>query len=342
MTMEFGVYSFGDIPRDGSVSPEQTLADTLERIRAADAAGLDYFGLGEHHRPDYAISSPATVLAAAASVTDRIRLGSAVTVLSTEDPVRVFQQFATIDLLSHGRAELLAGRGSFIESFPLFGYNLSDYDALFAEKLDLLLKLNENERISWDGRFRPLLNQALILPRPKNGALDIWIATGGHPESSARAGSLGIPLSFAIIGGLPERFAPLFDLYRRSATQHGHDASTLKTAIAVPGFVAKDSSAARESFFPYWIASMERISEERGFPAPTRQTFDDMTAARGALFVGSPNEVADKIISVHSHLGMDRVGLQMDWSGMPHRLVLESIELFATEVAPQVRTELAR
>ncbi|CAN5183291.1 LLM class flavin-dependent oxidoreductase [soil metagenome] len=341
--MEFGVYSFGDLPRDGSVSPEQTLAHTIERIRLADAAGLDYFGLGEHHRPDYAIAAPATVLAAAATVTERIRLGSAVTVLSTEDPVRVFQQFATIDLLSHGRAELVAGRGSFIESFPLFGYNLGDYDALFAEKFELLLAINDasgdDERVSWDGRFRPLLNRALILPRPHGEKLDIWIATGGHPESSARAGSLGIPVSFAIIGGMPERFAPLFDLYRRSGANHGHT-DALMTAIAAPGFVAKDSAAARETFFPYWIESMTRISEERGFPTPSRATFDDMTAARGALFTGSPNEVADKILYQHAQLGMDRVGLQMDWSGLPHAQVMESIELFATEVAPQVRAAI--
>jgi len=340
--MDFGIYSFGDVPSNGSVSAEQTLADTIERIRLADAAGIDYFGLGEHHRPDYAISSPATVLAAASTVTTRIRLGSAVTVLSTEDPVRVFQQYSTIDLLSHGRVEVVAGRGSFTESFPLFGFDLHDYDDLFSEKLELLLALNASARITWDGRFRPALDDALILPRPHDGALDIWIATGGHPESAARAGALGVPISFAIIGGLPERFAPLFDLYRRSAQQNGRDGSALRTAIAAPGFVARDSAAARETFFPYWIESMGRISAERGFPTPTRKTFEDMTAARGALFVGSPNEVADKIIYEHSHLGMDRVGLQMDWSGLPHRQVLESIELFATEVAPQVRAELAR
>ena len=348
ISMEFGIYSFGDIHQDPTsgdrVSPEQNLADTIERIKLADDAGLHHFGLGEHHRPDYSISSPATVLAAAATVTERIRLGSAVTVLSTEDPVRVFQQFATIDLLSHGRVELLAGRGSFTESFPLFGYDLHDYDALFTEKLDLLLALNADERITWNGRFRPPLDDALILPRPSEharvpGKLDIWIATGGHPESSARAGELGIPVSYAIIGGYPERFAPLFDLYRRSAALHGHDPSTLQTAVASPGFVARQG--ARDTFFPYWIDSMARISVERGFPAPNRDTFEEMTAARGAIFAGTPNEVADKIIYVHSHLGMDRIGLQMDWSGVPQKLMLESIELFATEVMPQVQKELA-
>ncbi len=348
--MEFGIYSFGDVPTGArtaeGVTVEKQLAHTIERIRLADDAGLDYFGLGEHHRPDYAISAPATVLAAAATVTTRIRLGSAVTVLSTEDPVRVFQQFATIDLLSHGRAELVAGRGSFIESFPLFGANLGDYDELYAEKLELLLALDESERITWSGRFRAPLDDALILPRPvgrpeRPGKLDIWIATGGNPESSARAGLLGLPVSYAIIGGYPERFAPLFDLYRRAASQGGHDARSLKTAVAGPGFIAKDSRAAKETFFPYWIESMARISAERGFPTPTRETYDEMTGPRGAIFGGSPNEVADKIIATHGHLGNDRLGLQMDWSGVPHDLVMKSIELFATEVAPQVNRELA-
>ena len=348
--MEFGIYSFGDVhqnPQTGDrVSVEQNLADTIERIRLADATGIDYFGLGEHHRPDYSISAPATVLAAAATVTERIRLGSAVTVLSTEDPVRVFQQFATIDLLSHGRAELVAGRGSFIESFPIFGADLGDYDALYAEKLDLLLALNDSEFVTWSGRFRAPLDNQQILPRPslnggQPGRLDIWIATGGNPESSARAGALGLPVSYAIIGGHPERFAPLFELYRRSAKQAGHDPAGLRTAVAAPGFVGRDSQQAKDVFYPYWIDSMARISAERGFPTPTRATFDDMTAQGGAIFAGSPDEVAEKIVRVHGHLGMDRIGLQMDWSGVPQPLVLESIELFATEVAPRVRKALA-
>ena len=348
--MEFGIYSFGDIhqdPQSGErVSVEQNLADTIERIKLADATGLDYFGLGEHHRPDFSISAPATVLAAASTVTSRIKLGSAVTVLSTEDPVRVFQQFATIDLLSHGRAEIVAGRGSFIESFPIFGASLDDYDALYAEKLDLLLALNDFEFITWSGRFRAPLESQQILPRPSEhgdypGKLDIWIATGGNPESSARAGALGVPVSYAIIGGHPERFAPLFDLYRRSAAQHGHDPATLRTAVAAPGFVGTDSRATKDAFFPYWIDSMARISAERGFPTPTRETYEDMVDPRGAIFAGDPDEVAAKIVAVHGHLGMDRVGLQMDWSGVPQAMMLESIELFATEVAPRVRKALA-
>ena len=347
--MEFGIYSFGDIdpnPVSGdAVDAEQQLANTIERIVLADEAGLDYFGIGEHHRPDYAISAPAIVLAAAATVTKRIRIGSAVTVLSTEDPVRVFQQFATIDLLSHGRAELVVGRGSFIESFPLLGAHLSDYDALYAEKLELLLALNGSDRVTWSGKFRAPLDDALVLPRPigtarNPGRLDVWIATGGNPESSARAGLLGMPVSYAIIGGYPERFAPLFDLYRRAAAQGGHDVDALKTAIAGPGFIGTDSAAAKDTFFPYWADSMARISKERGFPAPTRASYDDMTGSRGAIFAGSPNEVADKIIQTHGHLRNDRVGLQMDWSGVPQPLMMKSIELFAAEVAPQVQKEL--
>ena len=295
--MEFGIYSFGDIHRDPlsgeRTSVEQNLADTIERIKLADDTGLDYFGLGEHHRPDYSISAPATVLAAAATVTSRIKLGSAVTVLSTEDPVRVFQQFATIDLLSHGRAELVAGRGSFIESFPIFGASLDDYDAIFAEKFDLLLALNDFEFVTWNGRFRAPLESQQILPRPSQngqypGKLDIWVATGGNPESSARAGALGVPVSYAIIGGHPERFAPLFDLYRRSAAQHGHDPATLRTAIAAPGFIGTDSRATKDAFYPYWIDSMARISAERGFPTPTRETYEDMVDTRGAILPATP------------------------------------------------------
>lgn len=347
--MEFGIYSFGDINLDpvtgDGVSAEQQLTNTIDRVRLADRAGLDYFGLGEHHRPDYSISAPSTVLAAASTVTERIKLGSAVTVLSTEDPVRVYQQFSTIDLLSHGRAELLAGRGSFIESFPLFGARLDDYDALYAEKLELLLAINDNDRVTWSGQFRAPLENALILPKPLGtaqnpGKLDIWIATGGNPESSARAGLLGLPVSYAIIGGYPERFAPLFDLYRRAATQGGYDAATLRTAIAAPGFIGDDSRRAKDTFFPYWMDSMSRISKERGFPAPSHESYDDLTGSRGAIFAGSPNEVADKILATHAHLGNDRVGLQMDWSGVPQSLMMRSIELFAVDVAPQVRAAL--
>ena len=343
--MELGVYSFGDIPIDPATgrpgSPEQQLKETLEHIRLADELGLDWFGIGEHHRPEYSITSPATVLAAAASITSNIRLSSAVTVLSTEDPVRVFQQFSTIDLLSGGRAEIAAGRGSFIESFPLFGANLADYDALYEEKLQLLLELNSSERVTWEGKFRPALNDALILPRPSKGKLDIWIATGGNPESSMRAGYLGLPINYAIIGGYPEQFAPLAKLYREAGAAAGHEASDLKVAVSGPGFLAKTSQEAKDTFYPYWRTSMTAIAKERGFTAPSRLGFDSQTARRGAIFAGSPNEVADKMIALHGHLAYDRHALQMDWSGLPHALVMRSIELLATEVLPQVRAELS-
>jgi len=344
MGMELGVYSFGDIPTDPAtgqlVAPAQQLRETIERIRLADEAGLDWFGIGEHHRPEYSISSPATVLAAAASVTRSIRLSSAVTVLSTEDPVRVFQQFATIDLLSGGRAEIAAGRGSFIESFPLFGANLADYDDLYEEKLGLLLDLNAHERVTWRGRFRPALDDALILPRPHGEKLDIWIATGGNPESSMRAGYLGLPINYAIIGGYPEQFAPLAALYREAGEKAGHEASALKVAVSGPGFLAPTSQEAQDTFFPYWKTSMAKIAAERGFTAPSRLGYDTQTARRGAIFAGSPNEVADKMIALHGHLGHDRHALQMDWSGLPHTQVMRSIELLATDVMPQVRAAI--
>ncbi|PWC07356.1 LLM class flavin-dependent oxidoreductase [Mycetocola zhujimingii] len=342
--MQLGVYTFGDIalnPESGQLEPaEQQLRNTIERIRLADELGLDWFGVGEHHRPEYSITSPATVLAAAAAVTKNIRLSSAVTVLSTEDPVRVFQQYSTIDLLTGGRVEIAAGRGSFIESFPLFGANLADYDELYEEKLGLLLEINAHERVTWHGKYRPSLSDALILPRPHSGKLDIWIATGGNPESSMRAGYLGLPINYAIIGGSPEQFAPRARLYREAGAAAGHAASDLKVAVSGPGFVAKTSQEAKDTFFPYWHRSMTAIAAERGFMAPSRLGFDTETARRGAIFAGSPNEVADKIIALHGHLAHDRHALQMDWSGLPHPQVMRSIELLATEVLPQVRAEL--
>ncbi|MGG7510560.1 LLM class flavin-dependent oxidoreductase [Plantibacter sp. YIM 135249] len=338
------MYTFGDIHRDPvtgeRTTPAQQLRNTIERVKLADELGLDWFGIGEHHRTDYSISAPATVLAAAATVTERIRLGSAVTVLSTEDPVRVYQQFATIDLLSGGRAELTAGRGSFIESFPLFGATLNDYDALYEEKLALLLEIDRNERVTWSGHFRPALSDAQILPRPLNDHLDIWVATGGNPASSARAGKLGLPVNYAIIGGLPERFAPLVDHYRKHAAQAGHDVAALKVAVSGFGFVADDKTKAKSTFLPYWLDSMRTISAERGFPTPTPLAFENETSARGALFVGGPNDIADRIIALHGHLQHDRQAFQMDLSGMPQREVLRSIELLATEVKPQVDREL--
>src|SRR4051794_13486099 len=272
MDMELGMYTFGDVhpdPVSGEVtSPGQRIRDVLERVRLVEEVGLDYVGIGEHHRPDYAISSPSTVIAAALAQTSRIVVGSAVTVLSTEDPVRVYQQFATMDLLSQGRVELLAGRGSFIESYPLFGASLDDYDELYDEKIRLLLELDATERVTWSGRFRPPLDDALVLPRPfdkpgRGAHLEIAVATGGNPQSSARAGVLGLPVSYAIIGGQPASFGPLVDLSRRAHEQSGHDRSAQFVSVAGMGYFADDGTAARDFYYPYWLDSMRRISAER-------------------------------------------------------------------------------
>jgi probable LLM family oxidoreductase len=347
--MELGLYTFGDVhpdPVTGAVtSPAQRLRDVLERVRLAEEVGLDHVGIGEHHRPDYAISSPATVIAAALAQTSRISVGSAVTVLSTEDPVRVYQQFATMDLLSEGRVELLAGRGSFIESYPLFGASLDDYDALFEEKIRLLLRIDRGSPVTWSGRFRPPLHAAEVLPRPYpkpdlGEHLRIAIATGGNPASSERAGRLGLPVSYAIIGGRPADFAGLVRLYRRAHEEAGHDAATRRVEVAGMGFVADDSKAARDFFFPYWLDSMRRIAAERGFAIPNRIAFESQSARGGAYFVGAPEEVAERIVALHEVLGHDRQIFQMDLSGVPQRESLRAIELLGTQVAPLVREAL--
>ncbi|RMI14218.1 LLM class flavin-dependent oxidoreductase [Cellulomonas triticagri] len=349
--MELGLYTFGDVhpdPVTGAVtSPAQRLRDVLERVRLAEEVGLDHVGIGEHHRPDYAISSPATVIAAALAQTSRIGVGSAVTVLSTEDPVRVYQQFATMDLLSGGRVELLAGRGSFIESYPLFGASLDDYDDLFDEKIRLLLRIDRGNPVTWSGRFRPALHAAEVLPRPldKPGLgehLRIALATGGNPASSERAGRLGLPVSYAIIGGRPADFAGLVRLYRRAHEEAGHDPATRRVEVAGMGFVADDGRAARDFFFPYWLDSMRRIAAERGFAIPNRIAFESGSAKGGAFLVGGPEEVAERIVALHGVLGHDRQILQMDLSGVPQRESLRAIELLGTEVAPLVRAALGR
>lgn len=345
--MELGLYTFADIGTDPAtgdrVDAPTRLARLVEEIALADELGLDVFGLGEHHRPDYAASAPAVALAAAATRTSRIRLTSAVTVLSSDDPVRVWQQFATLDALSAGRAEIMVGRGSFIESFPLFGHDLADYDALFDEKLALLLALNQGrERISWPGgRFTSAIDDCGVYPRPVHDRLPIWIAVGGTPQSVVRAGTLGLPLALAIIGGEPARFAPLFDLYRRAAAQAGHDAATLATSINVHGFVADTSQAAAEIFYPAQAAVMDRIGRERGWPPTSRAAFEAARSPRGAIFAGSPAEVTDKILAAHEVFGFDRFLIQMAIGVLDHRALLRAIELFATRVAPEVRKATA-
>jgi probable LLM family oxidoreductase len=339
--MEIGLYSFvertPDVRTGHIITADQRIRDLLEEIELAEQVGLDVFGIGEHHRPDYLASSPAVVLAAAAARTKRIRLTSAVTVLSSDDPVRVFQEFATLDLLSGGRAEIMAGRGSFIESFPLFGHSLDDYDSLFAEKLDLLLAVRERERVSWRGAHRPPLDGLGVYPRPLQQPLPVWVAVGGTPQSVTRAGSLGLPMALAIIGGQPERFVPLVNLYRESARRAGHDPATLPVSINSHGFIADTSQAAADEAFPPYLDVMGRIGRERGWPAPTRGRFDAERSPRGALLVGDPQEVIDKMLFEHALFGNRRFLLQMSIGSMPHPATMRSIELFGTVVAPAVR-----
>jgi probable LLM family oxidoreductase len=341
--MELGLYTFADVSLDkgpDAVSAQQRLRNLIEEIELADQVGLDVFGLGEHHRPDYAASAPAVALAAAAERTSRIRLTSAVTVLSSDDPVRVFQQFATLDLLSGGRAEIMAGRGSFIESFPLFGYNLEDYDQLFSEKLDLLMKLRDGERVTWSGELRAPIHDRGVYPRPLQEKLPIWIAVGGTPASVVRAGMLGLPLALAIIGGEPARFAPLFDLYRQAASRSGHDAAKLATSINVHGFVGETTEQAADDFYLPQAEVMNRIGRERGWGPTSRAHFDQARGPRGALFVGNPEQVAEKIVASHALFKNDRFLLQMAIGTMPHAKIMKAIELFGTKVAPMVRKEI--
>ncbi len=340
--MEIGTYTFAEVGRNrltGEViGPEQRLRQLVEEAELADQVGLDVFGVGEHHRPDYAVSSPAVVLAAVATRTSRIRLTSTVTVLSSDDPVRVFQDFATLDALSGGRAEITVGRGSFIESFPLFGYDLDDYDELFAENLDLLLRLRETERITWHGRHRASIDDRGVYPRPVQDPLPVWIAVGGTPESVARAGTLGLPLAIAIIGGMPERFGPLAELYREAGRQAGHDPATLRLSINSHGFIADTSAVAADTFYPGHAEVMTRIGRERGWPPETREHFEASRGPRGALLVGDPQEVIDKIVFEHEIFQMDRFLLQLAIGPTDHRAVLRAIELLGTIVAPAVRT----
>jgi probable LLM family oxidoreductase len=338
--MEVGLYTFAELAP--GVSPSQRMRNLIEEIELADQVGLEVFGVGEHHRPDFAVSSPAVALAAGAEHSRSIRLTSAVTVLSSDDPVRVFQDFATLDLLSGGRAEIMAGRGSFIESFPLFGYDLDDYDDLFAEKLLLLLELVERERVTWSGRHRPALEDAGVYPRPLQERLPVWVAVGGNPGSAVRAGALGLPMALAIIGGAPERFAPLVELYRDAAREAGHDPATLPLSINSHTYVAESAEQAADEFFPAYSEMMNRIGRERGWSPMTRQQFDSLRSPRGALVVGSPEQVVEKILFQHELFGHERFLAQMSVGSLAHDKVMRAIELLGTEVAPAVREESAR
>jgi probable LLM family oxidoreductase len=341
--MEIGIYSFAETTHaahtGGAGGPGPRLRDLMEEIELADQVGLDVVGIGEHHRPDFSVSAPAIVLAAAAMRTTHIRLTSAVSVLSSDDPVRVFQDFATIDLLSGGRAEIMVGRGSFIESFPLFGYDLQHYDELFAEKLGLLLEIRDNERVTWKGRHRPGLDNLGVYPRPER-QLPVWVAVGGTVQSVIRAGTLGLPMALAIIGGPPARFVPLIERYREAARRAGHD-PVPPVSINAHGWIAPQSQQASDEVFPSFAATMNRIGRERGFPPTTRAGFETDRGPYGGLLVGSPQQVIDKILYEHELFNNERFLLQLTVGSMPHDKVLRAIELLGTEVAPVVRRETA-
>jgi probable LLM family oxidoreductase len=340
-TMYVGVDSFVSAVTDPAtgkiVGPEERIEHLLEEIALADTSGLYSFGIGEHHREEYYDSAPPVILGAAAARTSRIRLGSAVTVLSAADPVRVFQQFATLDLIAKGRIDLVVGRGSFTEAFPLFGLDLRDYDSLFAEKLELLLKIRDETHVTWSGRHRPALTGQGVYPRPAQHPLPIWVGVGGTPESFVRAGLLGLPLMVAIIGGEPRQFAPLVDLYRRAGAQAGHAPETLQVGLHVFGFVGDSVRKASDTIYPGWHEMFTKVSRERGFRAPTREQFDATSGPDGAFFMGDPDTVARKLRRVSEQLGgVDRVSIQMTNPRLAHADLLRGIELLGTEVAPQV------
>jgi probable LLM family oxidoreductase len=344
--MELGIGMFGDLAIDAKTGKpadaKVKLQEILEEIKLADEVGLDVFGLGEHHRPDYAVSSPEIVLAAAAAITKNIKLTSTVTVLSSAEPVKVYQDFSTIDLISNGRAEIGVGRGSFIESFPLFGYDLKDYNQLFEEKLDLLLQINNKELVNWKGKLRaPMVNQT-VYPRAVNkGKLPIWIAVGGTPESVIRAGRLGLPLIIAIIGGMPKQFLPLVKLYKDEYVANGHDIAQMQLGIHSHAFVSDEQSVI-DGYFNNYAAQMNRIGRDRGWPPYSRAQYEGGRSKEGALFIGDANEVADKILYMHELFGITRYIAHMDVGAPDHALMMKSIELFGDKVAPVVRKALEK
>jgi probable LLM family oxidoreductase len=343
--MQFGVDSFAAAISDPAtgltLSPVERMQNLLQEMEIADQVGLDVFGIGEHHRAEFLDSAPVVILAAAAAHTKNIRLTSAVTVLSASDPVRVFQEFATLDLISHGRAEIVAGRGSFVESYPLFGLRLEDYDELFAEKLDLLLKLRENTHVHWAGRHRAPLTGQAVYPRPLQNPLPIWVGVGGSPESFARAGMLGLPLMVAIIGGEPKRFRPLVDLYREAGRRAGHSPDKLIVGLHSVGFLGDTTKQAADDFYPGYAHTFTEIGKERGWPPTTRAQFDAVRGPTGALLIGDAETVAKKILYVNEALGgISRITFQMGVSTLPHEKMLRAIEILGTRVAPIVRKEL--
>lgn len=344
--MEIGVDSFGAVISDPAMgitlSPVQRLDNLLEEIVLGDEVGLDVFGIGEHHRSEFVDSAPPVILGAAATRTKNIRLSSAVTVLSAADPVRVFQEFATLDLISHGRAEIVAGRGSSIEAFPLFGFDLDDYDSLFSEKLELLLKIREDTFVHWNGKHRAPLTGQAVYPRPLQNPLPIWVGVGGTPESFVRAGTLGLPLMVAIIGGEPRRFRPLIELYREAGRRAGHSAEKLVVGLHAIGFLGDTTKQAADDFYPGYAHTFTKIGKERGWPPATRAQFDALRGPTGALLIGDAETVTEKILYVNDALGgLSRITFQMGVSALPHQKMLRSIELLGTRVADIVRKEFS-
>ena len=341
--MELGIDSFAAAFTQDSraVAPADRMHDLIEQIVRADQVGLDSFGIGEHHRREFLDSAPAVILGAAAARTERIRLTSAVSVLSAVDPVRLFQEFATLDLLSRGRAEMVVGRGSSIEAFPLFGFDLDDYDALFAEKLELLLKVRDEEQVHWSGRFRPALTGQGVYPRPLQQPLPMWVGVGGTPQSFVRAGTLGLPLMVAIIGGETRRFRPLVELYREAGRRAGHSPERLKVGMHSPGYVAATMKEAVDDFYPGWAKVVSDIGRERGWPPMTRRDFEAQIGPEGALMIGDPDEVAEKILRHSDALGgISRVTFQMNAASLAQEKMTEAIELIGTRVAPALRARL--
>lgn len=343
--MELGIGMFGDLQHNdaGRIQPaKDRLQEIIEEIKLMDQLGLDFFGIGEHHRPDYAVSVPEIILAAAATVTKTIKLGSAVSVLSSSDPVKLYQSFATIDLISNGRVELTAGRGSFIESFPLYGQNLNDYAELFEEKLDLLLKINKEDPITWAGKFRSSLNKQSVLPRALNNHLNIWIAVGGTPESVERAARLGLPIIFAIIGGSPTQFSSLFKYYRDVYKHHGHDENNMQIGVHMHSFFGTDSKAVADYYYPLYSAQMDRVGASRGWPPYQKGQFTFGRSDQGALIIGDTNEAVDKILQIEELFGLSRFSAHMDVGGPSHKEMMKSIEIFGEKIAPRVREALKK
>jgi probable LLM family oxidoreductase len=338
--MELGIGMFGDNHYDEQGKPQPAgtrLRELIEEIKLMDEVGIDFFGIGEHHRPDYAVSVPEVVLGAAASVTKNIKLGSAVTVLSSSDPVRIYQAFATVDQLSNGRAELMAGRGSFIESFPLYGYDLNDYNTLFDEKLELLLKISKENPITWTGKFRAPLKEQQVLPRAVNNDLTIWVAVGGTPESVVRAGRLGLPVMFAIIGGNPAQFKPLFQYYKELYEHFRHDMKSFQVGVHMHSLFGDDSKRIADAYYPIYSSQMNRVGASRGWPPFTRDQFEFGRGKDGAYLIGDANEAIDKILRMHEMFGLTRFSAHMDVGGPSHELLMKSIEIYGTKIAPKVR-----